>query len=116
MSDSPGSPLSGTALFGGNASFVEELYEQYLADPQSVEAQWREYFETFTEQPKTPGAGARQGAVSRLIQVYANRGHLIAQLDPLGLMQRPQPRVLELDYFGLSESDLDTDFFTNSHT
>ena len=39
-------------------------------------------------------ATAKQGAVSRLIQVYANRGHLVAQLDPLGLMQRPRPRVL----------------------
>ncbi len=62
------------------------------------------------------GGGAKQGAVSRLIQVYANRGHLIAELDPLGLMQRPRPRVLELEYFGLSTADLDTEFFTGSHT
>jgi 2-oxoglutarate dehydrogenase E1 component len=34
------------------------------------------------------GASAKQGAVSRLIQVYANRGHLIANLDPLGLQER----------------------------
>ncbi|GAA5785499.1 2-oxoglutarate dehydrogenase subunit E1 [Chitiniphilus shinanonensis] len=32
-------------LFGGNAPFVEELYEQYLADPASVAAQWRDYFD-----------------------------------------------------------------------
>ncbi|MBS1117467.1 MAG: 2-oxoglutarate dehydrogenase component, partial [candidate division NC10 bacterium] len=47
-----------------------------------------------------PGAGAaaKQGAVSRMIQIYANRGHLIANIDPLGLMERPVPKVLGLDY------------------
>ena len=57
---------------------------------------------------------ARQGAVSRLVQIYANRGHLIAKLDPLGLSRRDRPRVLELSYFGLDEADLDRSFFTGS--
>ncbi len=60
------------------------------------------------------GASAKQGAVSRLIQVYANRGHLIAKLDPLGLSERAKPYVLDLQYFGLSDADLDTEFFTGS--
>ena len=59
-------------------------------------------------------AAAKQGAVSRLVQIYANRGHLIANLDPLGLQKRPRPRVLELGYFGLTEADLDTEFLTGS--
>ena len=42
-----------------------------------------------------------------------NRGHLIAQVDPLGLMQRPKPRLMELDHMGLTEADLDTEFFTS---
>ena len=62
-----------------------------------------------------PRRGAiKQAAVSRLIQNYANRGHLTAQLDPLGLEQRPRPRVLNLDYFSLSEADLDLEFVTGS--
>jgi 2-oxoglutarate dehydrogenase E1 component len=61
-------------------------------------------------------AVARQGAVSRLIQIYANRGHLVANLDPLGLMHRERPRVLDLSYLGLSEADLDSEFFTGSRT
>jgi len=61
-----------------------------------------------------PGGAAKQGAVSRLIQIYANRGHLIANIDPLGLMVRPVPKVLGLDYLGLTEADLDTEFFTGS--
>jgi 2-oxoglutarate dehydrogenase E1 component len=57
-------------------------------------------------------AGEKQGAVSRLIQIYSNRGHLVAHIDPLGLMPRPRPRVLDLDYAGLSAADLDTVFHT----
>ncbi|MEL6449229.1 MAG: 2-oxoglutarate dehydrogenase E1 component [Pseudomonadota bacterium] len=54
----------------------------------------------------------KQAAVSRLIQVYALRGHQIADIDPLGLMERPAPRVLDFDFLGLEPSDMDTEFFT----
>jgi 2-oxoglutarate dehydrogenase E1 component len=61
-------------------------------------------------------AAAKQGYVSRMVQVYANRGHLVARIDPLGMMQREKPKVLELGYFGLGDADLDTEFFTGSKT
>ena len=64
--------------------------------------------------PLGDSAAAKQGAVSRLIQIYANRGHLIADIDPLGLTVRPVPKVLGLDYLGLTEADLDTEFLTGS--
>ncbi len=129
-------------LYGGNAAFIEELYERFLADPKAVDPPWREYFaslgaggprdvahgplrERLAEATRRPGAAAapaaeaasaKQGAVSRLIQVYANRGHLAAKLDPLGLQAAPRPYVLDLAYFGLSEADLDTEFYTGSRT
>jgi 2-oxoglutarate dehydrogenase E1 component len=59
---------------------------------------------------------AKQAAVSRMIQIWVNRGHLLAKVDPLGLMHRPRPRVLELGYFGLDESDLDTVFYSGSRS
>ena len=34
-------------LFGSNAPFVEELYERYLADPASVEPEWRAQFDAW---------------------------------------------------------------------
>ncbi len=135
--------LAPTPLFGGNAAFLDTLYEQYLRDPASVEEHWRTYFEQLpgerrneraqgpieaelaarARDPRLPAAaagpvegGARQAAVSRLIQIWINRGHLIARLDPLGLTQRPRPHVLDLDYFGLSAADLETEFFTGSRT
>jgi 2-oxoglutarate dehydrogenase E1 component len=141
MSQSLADQLATTALSGGNAGFIEDLYEQFLRDPNGVDPAWREYFKGLqgkgadvahgpirerllarAQQPPTPaaaggrsdGASAKQGAVSRLIQVYMNRGHLIANLDPLGLQERAKPYVLDLQYFGLSDTDLDTEFFTGS--
>jgi 2-oxoglutarate dehydrogenase E1 component len=133
--------LEPTPLYGGNAEFLDALYEQYLRDPESVAAPWRRYFEQLgprgAEQPHGPirealalrasqgrapsaaaavAADARQAAVSRLIQVWINRGHLVASIDPLALTPRPRPRVLDLDYFGLSPADLDSEFFTGSRT
>ncbi|HEY2589989.1 MAG TPA: 2-oxoglutarate dehydrogenase E1 component, partial [Steroidobacteraceae bacterium] len=137
--------LEPTPLYGGNAAYLEDvLYEHYLADPASVPAAWREYFDRLAPRVSAehargpvesaiamrarapararagaePGeaASAKQAAVSRLIQIWTNRGHLLANLDPLGLMPRPRPRVLALDYFGLSDADLDTEFFTGSRT
>jgi len=147
MGASRGDRLATSALYGGNADYVESLYEQFLADPASVDPHWREYFgalprpvgpershrgiQTAIAQRAqaareaggavVPVAGdaelsAKQGAVSRLVQVYSNRGHLIARLDPLGLVRRERPRVLDLGYFGLTEADLDLTFLTGSRT
>jgi len=129
--------LEPTPLYGGNADFLEALYEQYRRDPSSVEEQWRRYFaqlappgsegtraaraEAAPAAPAAaraapaPAADARQAAVSRLIQVWINRGHLIATIDPLALVPRARPKVLDLDYFGLTSADLDSEFFTGSH-
>ena len=54
----------------------------------------------------------KQAAVARLIQVYSLRGHQIADIDPLGLMERRVPGVLKLDYLGLTDADMDTEFYT----
>src|SRR5215472_12776264 len=44
MSESLQAQTSTTPLSGGNAPYVEALYEQYLQDPASVPAAWRDYF------------------------------------------------------------------------
>ncbi|MBZ0170833.1 MAG: hypothetical protein K8E66_00485, partial [Phycisphaerales bacterium] len=36
-----------SCLYSGNAAFVEDLYESYLRDPDSVTSDWRSYFDTF---------------------------------------------------------------------
>ncbi len=137
--------FASSPLSGANAAFVEALYERFLGDPEAVPPEWRAYFrslppgaaardvphgpvrEEFAARARAPrlGAGpasagsdnaAKQGVVSRMVQVYANRGHLVARIDPLGLMKRDTPTVLELGYFGLSEADLDSEFFSGSRS
>ncbi len=135
--------LASTPLSGGNAAYVEDLFEQYLSDPTTVPSVWRDYFKTLTAgrgrevahgavkdslrqaaraprvastQSVSQEEAAKQGAVARMVQVYSNRGHLIADIDPLGLMTRERPAVLEREYFGLSEGDLEREFFTQSRT
>src|SRR5688500_11414945 len=44
MSDSLRALLDSTPLGAGNAPYIESLYEQFLADPASVEPKWRDYF------------------------------------------------------------------------
>jgi 2-oxoglutarate dehydrogenase E1 component len=44
--------------------------------------------------------------------VYSLRGHQIADLDPLKLQDRAVPGVLKLDYLGLTEADMDEEYFT----
>src|SRR5205807_1569660 len=52
-----------------------------------------------------------QERVAELINAYRIRGHLFANLDPLGLLQPPPPE-LEPEHFGLTEADLDKTFAT----
>jgi len=61
---------------------------------------------------KAATSGEKQAAVSRLIQVYSLRGHQIADIDPLQIMDRRMPGVLKLDYLGLTDADMDTEFYT----
>ncbi|AXE36088.1 2-oxoglutarate dehydrogenase E1 component [Chromobacterium phragmitis] len=50
------SMYSHSYLFGGNAPFIEELYEQYLADANAVPLEWRDYFDKLAQ---APGAAER---------------------------------------------------------
>ena len=142
-------------LFGSNAPYVEELYDEYLVDPAAVAENWREFFAGLTAETDgahdrrgkdiatAPGgamsdrmvrnalaeravltdhhpatasgvtvASEKQAAVARLIQIYGMRGHQVADLDPLGIMNRRIPAVFKLDFLGLSEADMETEFYT----
>src|SRR5207249_8594903 len=67
--------LSNSYLFGANAPFIEELYEAYLDDPQSVPEQWREYFDRLQRLPAgaNAGSGARDVAHAPIVESYARR-------------------------------------------
>ncbi|MDG2071519.1 MAG: 2-oxoglutarate dehydrogenase E1 component [Pseudomonadales bacterium] len=134
-------------ISGGNASYVEELYERYLDDPTDIPDQWRSYFDTLPlvdgsdnadishqtvqnhflllakNQARVAPVSAssigsdyerKQFAVGELINGYRRRGHLKANLDPLGLADIPEVLSLQLPYHHLSQADLDTHFQTGN--
>ena len=120
------------AAAADNGPQLESLYQQWKADPASVDAQWNAFFSGFElgcQQPPKRGAlGApvtppravpaspagqadrvKQARVDALVGAYRRLGHSIAKLDPLNLRKRTTPEVT-LEYMKLAEADLDTEF------
>jgi len=62
-----------TYLFGGNAPYVEELYETYLANPGSVPDTWRAYFDALQHVPATDGSNAKDVPHQPVINAFAER-------------------------------------------
>jgi 2-oxoglutarate dehydrogenase E1 component len=108
-----------------NGAELDALYTQWKRDPASVDAQWNAFFAGFelgVQQPPRRGAQAVPGAtaapsadrlkqakVDALVGAFRRLGHQAAKVDPLNLRKRTVPE-LSLDYVGLSEADLDTEF------
>ena len=66
--------LKNSYLFGGNAPYVEELYEAYLDNPGSVPDNWRSYFDQLQHMPATDGqAETRDQAHAPIVESFAIR-------------------------------------------
>jgi len=62
--------IDNSYLFGGNAPFIEELYEKYLANPQSVPDEWRDYFDRMQA---LPGSTVKDIARAPVEQSFVER-------------------------------------------
>ena len=60
-------------LFGGNAPYVEEMYEKYLENPGSVPDNWRGYFDALQHVPAVDGTDARDVPHQPVINAFAER-------------------------------------------
>jgi len=110
-------------LTGENAAFIEQLYYAWLQNPASVDPEWRLLFEASdasvgrresvtrttiaADDPRLIEEARLQARVTQLINAYRVRGHMRADLDPLGLLVRGDHPELTLDFYGLGEDDLD---------
>jgi 2-oxoglutarate dehydrogenase E1 component len=128
-----------TALHAANGAYIEQLYSQFLDSPTSVSESWRTFFADYEDgnglssadvgaPPPTRRSifGGRVAAdvaeravhthknavVLELISNYRRNGHLVADLDPLGLKRSRSLPQLHLAYHGLGEDDLDSVFHT----
>uniref|UniRef100_K3WND9 2-oxoglutarate dehydrogenase, mitochondrial n=1 Tax=Globisporangium ultimum (strain ATCC 200006 / CBS 805.95 / DAOM BR144) TaxID=431595 RepID=K3WND9_GLOUD len=125
---------SETFLTGTNNAYVEEMYDSWKTNPQSVHKSWDVYFrgvesgavpgEAFIPPPtiqsgvkpvQSVGLAAASASsvdhndalgLSYLIRAYQVRGHEVANLDPLGLQQRPDIPELDIKQYGFTDADL----------
>ncbi|QYR52117.1 2-oxoglutarate dehydrogenase E1 component [Lysobacter soyae] len=139
MADSLIKQFAQSSQLGSNASFIEEMYERYLVNPDSVDADWKAYFDASkgreagdvphsviaegvskaAKQAVTNGnVGAtstgdeRERNVGRLITAFRSRGHMGANIDPLELLVKPDAPDLTLGFHRLSEADANVEFST----
>ncbi|MBS1167013.1 MAG: sucA, partial [Proteobacteria bacterium] len=158
--------FAGTSfLYGGNATYIEALEARYLADPTSVDPEWRDFFDALSE--PTAARGARSASWSRsdwppkvngelvsaldgnwpeagkilekkieakaqpvgisaeelrqatldsvraimMIRAYRMRGHLHADLDPIGVAKKLDHEELHPTSYGFTEADMDRPIF-----
>ncbi|WP_368927680.1 2-oxoglutarate dehydrogenase E1 component [Serratia marcescens] len=134
--------LDSSYLAGANQSYIEQLYEDFLTDPGSVEDSWRSIFQQlptagvkpdqlhsqtrdyfrrlakdsarYNTTITDPATDAKQVKVLQLINAFRFRGHQHANLDPLGLWQREQVPDLEPAYHNLTEADFQETFNVGS--
>lgn len=105
-------------LSNTSPEFVENLYKEYKANPESVNPEWQRFFEGFDfaqtsygDDPVVSGDGIAEKEifVLNLIQGYRSRGHLFTKTNPVRERRKYTP-TLDLETFGLEASDLDTVF------
>uniref|UniRef100_H3CTB5 2-oxoglutarate dehydrogenase complex component E1 n=1 Tax=Tetraodon nigroviridis TaxID=99883 RepID=H3CTB5_TETNG len=140
--------VTGPSALTSNPSYVEEMYFSWLEDPKSVHKSWDMFFRNMEASPSGEAADRRPStllrgrtlshssdvaqkvvedhlAVHTLIRAYQTRGHHVAQLDPLGILEAdldsfvPSDLITSIDklgYYDLKESDLDRSFQLPSTT
>lgn len=77
--------------FVGNADVnaIDELYQRYQRDPESVDAGWHKFFEGFDfartdfESGEIPENFQKEFKVINLINAYRTRGHLFTKTNPV---------------------------------
>jgi 2-oxoglutarate dehydrogenase E1 component len=114
-----------------DSAWLDDLYQQYLRDPASVETGWARFFEGYEfakalhEEPQAGVASTvvekavnaaggnerfqKEFRVLELINAYRTRGHLFTDTNPVRERRKYTP-TLALENFQLSDADLDTVF------
>lgn len=116
-------------ITSSSPAFIENMYKEFTANPESVDAEFRKFFEGFdfavdkglaattngkeTIATYSVGNWTKELAVYRLILGYRNKGHLIATTNPIK-KRKDRGANLDLSFFGLTDADMDTEFQVGS--
>lgn len=117
-------------ITNSHPSFIENLYKDFINDPNSVDIEMRKFFEGFDfaisnssasintniavsdsveKSPLDTNSLKKEFSVYQLIQAYRQKGHLIADTNPIR-KRKDRKANLELENFGFSDKDLNTEF------
>jgi 2-oxoglutarate dehydrogenase E1 component len=117
-------------LNAAHTEFFADLYDQYLENPDSVEPSWRSFFQGFdfgssfggqidhavmadavssVDVSQLSAKLQKEFNVLKLIDAYRTRGHLFTKTNPVRNRRTYSP-TLDLENYGLSQSDLNTVF------
>jgi 2-oxoglutarate dehydrogenase E1 component len=107
-------------IANAHADYLDELYQTYKNDPQSVDISWQRFFEGFEfslqkygESPSTLAVGSPQAPketmVRNLIFGYRSFGHLKSDTNPVR-PRRNHNVNLDITNYGLSPEDMETEF------
>jgi 2-oxoglutarate dehydrogenase E1 component len=118
---SSGKKFSGLA--NADPAWIEELYEQFLSDPESVDESWRSFFTGFgfalTHFPVRKTAIGKENQlpdefkVLSLINAYRERGHYFTQTNPVRKRRTYSP-TLDVENFGLGAGDIQRKFYAGN--
>jgi 2-oxoglutarate dehydrogenase E1 component len=130
-------------ITNSSPAFIESLYQDFVKNPQSVDPEFKKFFEGFdfaianarnggsqvgavgtqTGTAAVPGTAALRTAdgvdwkkelgAYRLILGYRNKGHLVAKTNPIR-PRKDRGANLDIGFFGFTEEDLDKDFFAGN--
>jgi len=108
-------------IANAHSAVIEDMYEAYKLDSESVDLSWQRFFEGFEfSQTKygenglpTQTSGGnyseKEVLVRDLIHAYRSRAHLRSKTNPVR-ERKERYAILDLEDFGLTEADLDTEF------
>ena len=108
-----------------HTGFIEELYQQYLKNPDTVEPSWKSFFQGYDlansdyslEEDEVdveiPQQVYKEFKVIELINGYRTRGHLFTKTNPVRNRRQYSP-TLDIENFGLGKDDLNTVFNAGS--
>lgn len=116
-------------ITNSSPAFIENMYHEFVTNPENVDQEFRKFFEGFDfavgsglaqKNGATNGVSAssinnwkKELAVYRLILGYRNKGHLLANTNPIK-KRKDRGANVELSFYGLTEADLDTEFEAGS--
>ncbi|HAA15158.1 MAG TPA: 2-oxoglutarate dehydrogenase E1 component [Cytophagales bacterium] len=113
-------------LSNADNGYIDQMYQAYQADPNSVDISWQKFFEgfdfaqTYSENgavavksgdnvPTDDTHIAKEVSVRNLIHAWRSRGHLVSKTNPVR-QRRDRRAILSIHDFGLSNDDLETEF------